>query len=209
MRIHMGLGMTSLSGSAAASPTSGTVALVTSNGVNKNSGLTLSGGNLTATSTTAAFTFQGVRADTAKTGKRQFELTIGTLPNNGALTYIGIDDGSTDFSVAGTAPGKDNSTGIFLRVNGTVAQIYKNTAAVGGGGQAVVSTDVLTLEYDTTANTATFYINGTQFDLTQTGLGSTWNRAFVGFEDGNSGTVNFGGSAFTHALSSGYSAYQT
>lgn len=185
------------------------VAFVTANGTRKHSGITLTNGNLTETGDIADGAFQIVSADTAKTGKRQFEVTATTVSAANGLT-VGVDNGGTDFSVDIATPGASVTSGCTFRTNGSGSfTIHVNGANTAGGALTVSAGDVITCEYDTAAGTVTFYKNSVQIDLTQTGVTLTTPYAFVGGQSNVQNTGNFGGSAFTHALSSGYSAYQS
>jgi hypothetical protein len=192
---------------------SSAVAFVTTNGTSKHANITLSNSNLTEVGSAADGATQMVRADTAKTGKRQFEVTVDVA--GVAKQVVGVDQGDTDLSADLAVPGTSVAHGVVLTIPGSGGyQIHKNGVNTQGntGGAPAVG-DVITVEYDSTAGSVSFYLthsgSTSQLGATETGVSlSSW-YAIVGGEYNTQRTANFGGSAFTHALSSGYSAYQT
>jgi hypothetical protein len=207
--LRLGLGLTKpSSGGAAVTP----VVFVTSNGANKSSNITLSNGNLTATGNNAVNGYQCVRANAAKTGKRQAEVTMSAFNQFGPAIYFGVDDSSfslaSDGSSAAVAPGV---TGITLVLSNSAYKIIKNGSQTQGSSLTQpVAGDVLTLEYDSVGGTVSFYSSRSgQIGATETGVSlATWT-AYAGADNNNAVTANFGGSAFSHALGSGYSSYQS
>jgi len=212
--MKMGLGLRNLrqitSGAAAGSSA---VAFVTTNGTRKHANVVLSNGNLSEHGNASDGAYQIVSADTAKNGKRQFEVTIDIL-GSGVGHCIGFDDGTTDFSADIATPGLSVSAGCVLTVNGTNFQIYKNTSNTGGGSLTVAAGDIISAIFDKAAGTCGFYLthsgSTSQIDITQTGLSTSGSwTAFVGSQFDHANTANFGASAMARALDAGYSTYQT
>jgi len=193
---------------------SSAVALVTTNGTRKHANVVLSNGNLSEHGNSGDGSFQIVSADTAKNGKRQFEMTVDTL-GSGVGHCIGFDDGSTDFSVDIGTPGTSVTVGCVFAINGSGSYtIYKNGAGVGGGALTVAAGDIISTIFDKAAGTCGFYLthsgSTSQIDVTQTGLSTSGSwTAFVGSQFDHSNTANFGASAFARTLDAGYSTYQT
>jgi hypothetical protein len=207
----IGLGISlSLAGRAAAGGGAAAVVFVTTNGTRKHANITLSGGNLTEVGNAGDGASQLVSADTIKAGKRYFEATV-IGPTVAAGQVFGIDAGGTDLSADIAVPGTTVTSGCVLRFGGSgTYQIHVNGGNTGGGAGSVAANDVIGVEFDTAAQTCSFYKNGTQIDVTQTGVSvGSGAYAIVGGEIDTKRTANFGASAFGRALSSGYSAYQT
>lgn len=188
-------------------------------GANKSQYATVSGtGNLTAVGSGPGFNFSphSVRADTAKSGKRQFQVTLNAFTDS--RMWVGVDDGTDNFADTGTTnfsrPGKDNSSGVslFWGANGASWEIWVGTVKVQNGAisSALAVNDKFTVTFDTTAGTVAFYKtqsgSTTQLGTTVTGLSFGSLYADVGFEDQTSFTALFG-SGQTRALDSGYSTY--
>lgn len=204
--------------SSAVSVAAAVVAFVTSNGVNKSSNVTLSGGNLTETGNVAVNGYQCVRADAAKAGKRQAEFTINTISAFGPSIYLGVDDSSLTFATDGTVQGTVPAvTGVVLKIvgNGPPGTYtgYKNGAAIIGGTLAggFQAGDVISMVYDSTTGDVTFYRTRSGstviIDSAIPSVSmSTWT-AFAGGDNDNAVTANFGATAFARALDSGYSSY--
>jgi hypothetical protein len=218
--LNLSLGIGLGSGNWTVSNTTNTATLTTVNGASKASSITVSGSPPLNGSTDSSGANQMLRANQSASGKRQFEAKITHLPATGKFFAIGIDAGTTSLgpSTPSTVPGNDDSTGVVLLIypTGSVLgwDISKNGAfGVQSGANQVALNDVITVEFDTTpggaSDTVSFYLNGTQLGSTVTGLGSITTAAWAIF--GGDGqvdwTANFGQNTFTHALSSGYSAY--
>ena len=213
--LGMGLGLGSNVAATSGGGAPAGVALVSTNGTDKNANVTLSNGNLTAVgASTTTGTFWGDRADTAKTGKRQFEITIGSGWTGSYVIYFGIDDGSANFGTA-TTPPTVGIYGMLSDVGGASnIKVYYNGVNADSITTPFGAGDKIALEYDTVGGVANFYLT---HGGTTTLLGgpysslsiSTCNKAFIGIEGTANVTVNFGATAFSHTLSSGYSAYST
>lgn len=183
--------------------TAATTTLNITTGANKNQYIAISGTpKLIGTGTNGVGASCGVRATAAATGKRQFELTYTTKVQ---FAQIGVEDGTT---VLGPAvfptPGLSNSLGITSRSDGI---IYRGGAAVQTGLATWVAGDVISLEFDTVGGTASFFRNGAAYGTQLTGLSFSAWWGFVSVFSNDVVTTNFGQSAFTHALTSGYSMY--
>lgn len=208
LSLSIGLG----SGSWVVSNTTNTAALTTTNGASKNSLVTVSGSpalnGVTDASTGAPMM---VRANQSATGKKQFEVTLTHVPATNQSIFISIDDGTTVLGPSSSiVPGKANNLGITFEIGTWGYQMDKNSATQQSGATTVALNDVLTCEFDTGAGTVSFYKNGTQIGTTITGLGTITTTAWACI--GSSAnevdfTANFGQSAFTHTLNSGYSSY--
>jgi hypothetical protein len=195
----------------------------TTTGQHKSTWMTVNGtGNLVATGTNG-FTNAptSVRATQARTGKRQFELTITTRGGTDAW-HIGVDEGSDYFGDGGTTnytrPGRNDSTGVTLKVTtgsgtwqishgGAVQQSGTETGAWAAG-------DKMACEFDAVAGTVSFYTSKasvssgawTQRGTTVTGISlSSW-YANMALEDNDVVTAKFD-SGQSHTLSSGYLPY--
>lgn len=195
------------------SNTSVTGQWTTSDGSSKHQDITVSGTPPLA-ATNAGFATGIVRTNQSASGKKQYELTVTTAPPGGTNFYFGIDDGATSFGPTGTPviPGDNNNAGIVMGLNNSAWFIKKNSAvaqSASAGNMAQVG-DVVTVEFDTSAGTVSFYRNGTQLGTTITGLGTISGSAYGFFgadSHGTACTLNTGQSAFTHTLSSGYTAF--
>lgn len=176
----------------------------TSTGASKSQYVTVSGSpQLVGTGTNGVGTNCPVRATAAKTGKKQFEVTYTTKVQQ---IFVGLDDGTTTFGPGAIfpAPGKTNSLGIVAYTSG---DIFKGGVAVQTGLAVWAQGDVITLEFDTAGGTAQFYRNGSAYGTQLTSLSfSSW-YAYAGTFSNDVLTANFGQNAFTHSLSSGYTAY--
>lgn len=186
--------------------------LLSSATADKSSNITLSNGSLTGATAGFDGSAQMVRSNQAKGGKRQFGAKITSAPQSGKAFVLGIEDGATTFGPSSTIPGAANNAGIVIEGGNWGYVIAKNGANVQSGATTFGLNDVIECEYDTTAGTVSFFKNGTQVGTTITGLGTIGSTAYACFGvDGNGCTfdTNFTGvaTAFTHALSSGYSAF--
>jgi hypothetical protein len=179
-------------------------------GADKNQYLSVSGTpKLVATGTNGVGAAHCSRATVAATGKRQFEVTVTSYGNNNIA--IGVENGTTNLNSGFPAPGISNANGVGLRISNTAFAIFKAGVSVSSGSTSVATGDVLTMTYDSTAGTASFYRtrSGTtiQIGSTVTGISlSAWN-AYLGCWSAGTLTANFGASAFTRALDTGYSYY--
>src|SRR6516164_5442777 len=185
------------------------------NPADKSANITLSNGNLTATNGASAGD-NGVRSVTSKsTGKYYVEFTItGVL--SGADTGIGIATGSAPLTIGAT------STGGFICYPGT-GNIYFNGSFTGvtPGGSTGIGT-VWCMAIDLVNSKGWFRINGGNWDGSGTDNPATntgginiatlfpTNAAYAFFcANANAAgvTANFGTSAFSFTVPSGFSAW--
>lgn len=213
--LNLGLGLSI----GMAAPVSGggaqgaTTVLTSAAGTSKNSNITVSGTPaLSAAIADSTGAPNMVRATQSASGKKQFEITMTAINTTNSI-LIGIDDGTTSLGpTTSTVPGKANNAGIVLEYATYGWQIDKGAAGVQSSLSATTFAvgSVLTCEFDTVAGTVSFYHNGVQVGTTITGLGTISTAAWaVMGDDGHnfSFNANFGQSAFTHALGTGYTAY--
>ena len=162
----------------------------TTNGVNKNSTITLTNGNLTETPSNS-FNWQGIRASRATTGTGSWTATIGT-PSE---IIVGIDDGTTDFTNDNpTHPGDGNTSGVtFLYHTSGVADVYY-------GGQTQVGLTApagatsIQIVANKSAGTVAFKIGGTQYGPTITGVSfANWYAVALGLQPSEAVTADFTG----------------
>lgn len=184
---------------------------VTWNPADKDTLITLSGGNLTAT-TNAAAGDGGVRATFQRTsGKWYFELNFTTI--TGGDTGGGMANGTTTFaSLAGSGVGGivQFRSGNLYR-NGVVQ--FNNSSMVGGG--------ILKVAYDADAHRSWVAFAANNWNNSgaadpATGVGgldsSGWDTGgafplFVTGANADACTVNLGASSFTYGLPVGFNAW--
>jgi len=160
----------------------------------KNAGVTVSGGDLTATAASGGL--KGVRGTTAKTGARYFEVTYGAV--NANYPAVGIANASETLS-----------GNIGLAGNG--AAIYADGLFYPGGvdlGRTFAPGDVVGVLV-TAGSTIEFRKNGGSFTTPQSIAGiSGAIKPIAGFAtSGDAVTANFGASAFGTALPGASSAW--
>ena len=171
------------------------VTYATWNPADKNAAITLSNGNLTATSTAALN--QGIRSTIGKSsGKWYWEVTgafagnwmgVGVADTAAALTnWIGIDGHGTQLSSSGNT--------------------WFNSVA--GAGTTFVSGDVIGVALDMDARTLSFYKNNVlQATLSSARLPTgTLYAAFSSETQVVAATVNFGATPFVYSPPAGYNA---
>lgn len=172
------------------------MATTTWNPSDKNASVTLSGGNLIATS--AGGSFQSVRGSTAKSsGKWVFEINV----DSGTQHMLGLANASEALTNFPGASG-NNSVGYYSA--GGLKYINGSSAAYGAG--YAINDDVMVC-VDVDARTCFFIRAGTtngSIDISAiTGdLYAMWSCNTAG-----ANTVNFGGSAFVNTVPSGYEAW--
>ena len=194
--------------------------MTTWNSSDKSATITLSGGNLIATSSTAVS--QGVRSTTSKSsGKVYWEVTLTTLTND---IVVGIATGTEALNVAGGLGADANGLG-FYAVSPTQAT-YINSVQLNNGSTASSAGAVVSFALDVTnkliwistavmrAASQNWNNSATANPGTGTGgqslstLGaSPW---FIMFNDdlgGAKATVNFGGTAFNQTVPTGFSSW--
>jgi SPRY domain len=173
--------------------------------------LTLSGGNLTATHTTAA---RGcTRSITTGSGKKYFELFV-TAVDNAASTVIGIANAAMALS---SFPGLDLD-GYGMAFDG---QVYSGGVSVANLALGIVAGDRICVAVDFTAEKIWFRKNGDAWNpaLTTELHDPTDPLTGFNFSATNAGpyyaclalrqipdacTINFGATAYTHTVPAGY-----
>ena len=158
----------------------------------KDVGVTLSNGNLTATNSTAN---KSVRATIGKSsGKWYWEVT------NTASAENDIGIGNTAMLLS-AYPGNDANGVCYDSLDG---KVYKNNAPVSIGGQVYTASDIIGIALDVDAGTVKFYKNNAlQYTYTYSIAGAIY-PATGGFALGAACTANFGASAFTYTPPAGY-----
>lgn len=187
-------------------------------GLNKHTNLAVSGGDLTFTAAGFDGNPQLVRATASRTGKKQFEVKVTSMPNSGHSLVVGVDDGTTDFnpSVGATViPGNASNKGVSFANGDWGWELKYNSVAVASdyssGTKALTLNDVVSVVFDLTpaagSRTVSVYRNSVLMG-TVTGLSFSSLYAFAG-DDGNgcTGVGNFGATSFTRTLGTGESAY--
>jgi hypothetical protein len=178
-------------------------------GFNKKSNLSVTGTpKLIAQGNASVGAPQCSRATVVVTGQKQFEVTVNTLPSNSFV--IGLEDGTTNLNSGTPAPGISNALGAGIRMSATGASLWRAGVAVSSGSTGAAVGDVISVKFDTSAGTMSFYRTRSATTVligTITGISlSVWN-AYVGTYTNTSLTANFGATAFSRALDSGYSIY--
>lgn len=174
------------------------------NSADKGSGVTLSGSDLIAS--VAANSSHAVRATISKTsGKWYWEVTATTLTTINFAA--GVANASYTVSSASDALGAETS-GNSTAVQGANDNILFDGASI--GTMDVAQGDVLGFALDMDARTLAFYKNGT---LVETAASAELPAGALFPAVGGNGnanatvlTANFGASAFTHSVPSGFNA---
>lgn len=162
-------------------------------GLNKNQYISITGSPLLVATPPNNFLNDppSVRATSPRSGKRRWQITIGTwAPPGSNFFWMGVDDGTTDFD-DGTykRPGQDNSLGVSLSVNNFASGIWFNGSLWGGDYVAgnIQTGDIFICEFDTPAGTVAFFRvrSGTQIQIgtTVTGVDLGLYYANCGAED--------------------------
>jgi hypothetical protein len=189
-------------------------ALTTWNPSDKDTGITLSNGNLTATGTPSGGDGM-VRAVQSHSGSGKYYIEFTT-----GATYAGIDTGVGIATSAATGIGLgSNSANGFTVVGGT---LWFNGASTGHGIGASGPGEVICMAVDLGAKLGWFRLNGggwtgsgtlsgdpasglNGLDISALFASNAAYPVFVGTNGSNSiVTANFGGSAFAQAVPSGY-----
>jgi hypothetical protein len=164
--------------------------------------------------TGAAFTgqAQNVRTTSTASGKRGWEIAVSSYSSGDAL-YMGVDDGTVSYATNGYQ-GAINSNAVTLSVGDWGWEIsYSSSNPQSNYTSAAFhqSGDTYQHEYDTATGSHSFFRirSGvkTQLGSTVTGMSASFTHPFVGMKNGSGITANFGASAFSAALTSGYSAF--
>lgn len=193
------------------------MANTTWNPSDKSANITLSGGNLTATSTSA--TQGGARGVAGKKlGKHYVEFTCTTI--SGTATGVGAVYGGATLTSMGTA--SSTGRGIFVLVTG---KIWANGVDTGATLGALSNGDVICMALDKDNRQAWFRkgagdwngvstndptISGTGVyypsTVSRVGGGEAWYLGLSSNVSGNAVTVNVGDTAFSQSVPSGYTS---
>lgn len=194
--------------------------MTTFNPSDKSATITLSNGNLTATSSTSVG--QAVRSTTSySSGKIYFEVTLGTVTTDIA---IGIANSSWTLSDPGQLGSNTQSVG-FYAVSPTQA-IYYNSSQLSTGASASSNGEIVSVAVDFTnkliwVKTAVMIAASQPWNNSSSANPATGTAGvsfsgiaagpyFVTFdtlEGGSVATVNFGNTAFNRAAPSGFSPW--
>lgn len=191
------------------------VATVTWNPSDKNTLITLSGGNLIASCTNTAATWKTVRATHPDSGKRYFEAVINTT-NSSSTIFFGVCPSS--MVISGTTDAYTGKVAGSIGYLGITGQIYVNNSVLNTGPTFGVG-DVIRVAYDPATSSIWLGKNGTWILSGDPGAGtnpvsttitSTIYPA-VSFYNGNneSATGRFKAADFTQTIPTGFSAWQT
>jgi hypothetical protein len=197
-----------------------TAVLATTNGVNKSQYVDVTGTpKLTATLNAAIGAIVAVRTTTVAVGKKHFEVTINSVGSSGGLCEVGLVDSSVALGSAvftGIHAGSGSNAGCSVFINGTSTNIYSNGGSGSGSSPALTTGDIIVVEFDTTANTATFWhkrgatVTSLASITLTSNIPTNWT-AYVGgavnTAPGDSVTVNFGATTFSKTPTSGYGIY--
>lgn len=163
----------------------------------KSSQITLSLGNLLATKAAPDGSDAGVRAFTGKnSGQWYWELTVQSIS---ASMYLGIGtllaslSSSLGADINGFAYRSDGQ-----KVNNGVAAAY---------GASYTAGDVISVAFDATAGTLTFFKNNVSQGIAYSGLTGTKFPIASLVNTGNAVLANFGNSAFVYAPPPGFSGF--
>lgn len=180
---------------------------------NKGSSITLSNGNLTATGTTAAWTNAYVRSSIGVTsGKHYIEVTVNDVTPSQLYWMYGCDNNGTWATNAGAYA---NSYGIQGGGGNFATGVTNNFS---GTYPSVANTNIVMLALD--RDNGRFYggVNGTWANSGDPGAGTgylgsganmasgTWYFVLSMGNNGTQGTANFGATAFTHSVPSGFNS---
>lgn len=189
------------------------------NGANKNINCSVDGLSWSCLNVGAQ---HGVRSTVPKSGKGHVEFEIDGISPTGSIR-VGVVDGS--FAIGPSANvivGQTASTlpvpgcTFALSANGSWTCYRNGGTATGSLGVTPVAGDVIVCEFDTATNVVKFYFHDTSADTdtlvtTQTlaspRIPSAWHGYAGGFRGGDSGTANFGQSAFVMTPTSGYAGW--
>ncbi|RYF13631.1 MAG: hypothetical protein EOO77_15225, partial [Oxalobacteraceae bacterium] len=181
------------------------MAVTTWNPADKDGLVTLSNGNLTFTGTDGVNSPQNTYATPSKlpnTGKFYFEVKADSLPTYFVIGLVG-DTRPSRFG----RPGHNNDGITFL------AGGYGSIEGFGpyqdlGTAAAVTAGQFIGVALDTATGAVSFYRNGTQLGSTVSSAQSSYTPV-VGPANAESGTANFGATAFNNPPPMGYVAWNT
>lgn len=165
----------------------------------KGGGVVLSNGNLTASVSTTPTDGGCVRSTIGKSsGKWYWEITA----NSTQYTTVAVMNG-TDSVASGTFPGAGPGGYMYYGLSGTK---YNNGGSTSYGASFAIS-DIIGVKLDMTAGTIEFLKNNVSQGVAFTGLSGTMYAATGNYTiNVNLCTANFGATAFTYSVPSGYNA---
>lgn len=175
------------------------ITYATWNPSDKGTGITLSGNDLTAAANTTGW--HGVRSTVSKTsGKWYWEITVNATAehmNGIANSSVTLDRGSGNYA-------DETSGNVYLYwTDGTKTSGGSSAPAYGA---TYASGDVIGVAMDMDGGTITFYKNNSSQGQAFSGITGTRYAFFGSGSSSTSVTANFGASAFTYAVPSGYNA---
>lgn len=163
------------------------------NPADKNSGVTLSNGNLTATS---SVTGGLVRSTISKSSGKWYweETVVSTLTHE---PVVGVANSTANLTLY--LGGDINGWGYY----GDNGNKYNNNSGVAYGATFVAG-DVIGMALDMNAGTLTFYKNGVSQGTAFTGLSGSIFAADGNTNESSVTTANFGATAFAFTVPSGF-----
>ena len=182
----------------------------TLNPLDKDSNVTLSNGNLDATTSSSAWS--GVKGTLGvSSGKHYFEFTYGS--GNSGRIFVGIC--SSDVVIDPSSNIQDDSTerakGMLLFCDDGQTQLDNNSRA--SAGTTPASGDIIGVSFDLDGNTAQFYQNGSalgSIDISSSPLASTTVVPIaVVWQSGVNHSLNFGQRAWAYSAPSNHKALCT
>jgi hypothetical protein len=171
--------------------------IVTWNPADKYGPLVLSNGNLRAAG--VVFSEGGVRATLGRsTGKWYWEVTVTAL-NGSTNNRVGVGTSAMSLSshMVSSATGWAYQFGNGNKINNGTSVAY---------GSSLADADVIGIALDMDAGELKFYKNGTDLGVAYTGLTGELFPAFSYSDNTSQVTANFGATAFTYSIPSGFSA---
>ena len=168
----------------------------TMNPLDKNTGVTLSNGNLDATSSGGWYNSRSTFGMTA--GKWYWEITI----TSGLYLFNGI---TTSSATLGNFIGSDAYGWGYYSNSG----VKYNSGTSSAYGASYTTNDVIGISFDADAGTLVFYKNGTSQGTAFTGLTSGPYFPTISLDTSVSMTANFGQRPFAYTAPSGFKALCT
>lgn len=179
---------------------SAAITYATWNPADKNSTITLSGGNLIATQDATAG-FHSLRSTTGVTsGKWYWEITPNVTSGSGVVNQlIGVANATAGL---GTYLGADAAGWTYygnsgVKINNSAQTAYAATYNLG---------DIISVALDMDAGTLTYYKNCGSLGVAFSGITGTIYAGLTVADSATQATANFGASAFSCSVPSGYNA---
>lgn len=181
------------------------MSVTTWNPSDKGAGVTLSGGNLTASVSSGATAVRATASTSTAPAKWYWEVTVASAI---ASIEVGVANATYSVSAGTDLCATTNSVAVRFNAGAPGAIVTRNSSNL-SGAFAVVAGDVLGFAYDGSANSLAIYVNNV---LTYTVLTANMpSGAIFPATGGNFGsgagtaTVNFGASGLAYAPPIGYS----